>query len=53
MLGESPDGKWGYIDTQGRFMVNPQFDDARPFSEGMAAVLIRDRQIERWGYISR
>ena len=53
MVGDAPAGKWGYIDTSGRFIVTPQFQDARPFSEGMAAVLVRDHQAERWGYISR
>ena len=53
MAGDFPTGKWGYIDTRGQLIVNPQFDDARPFSEGMAAVLIRNHQADRWGYISR
>jgi hypothetical protein len=53
MVGDFPTGKWGYIDTRGHVIVNPQFDDARPFSEGMAAVLIRDHQADKWGYIAR
>jgi hypothetical protein len=31
-------GDWGYIDTQGKFVVEPQFSYAQPFSEGLAAV---------------
>jgi len=53
MVGDSPTGKWGYINVRGQFIVNPEFVDARPFSDGMAAVLIRDHQADRWGYISR
>lgn len=32
--------KWGYIDTTGKFVINPQFDEARLFQEGLAAVEI-------------
>lgn len=44
------DGRWGYIDPQGKWVVTPQFKDARSFSEdGMARV----QQGEKWGYIDR
>ncbi|MFH1875804.1 MAG: WG repeat-containing protein [Candidatus Omnitrophota bacterium] len=39
--------KIGYIDSMGAFVVPPRFDDARPFSEGLAAVKIGTQ----WGYI--
>jgi hypothetical protein len=45
-------GDWGYIDTQGKFVVEPQFSSAQPFSEGLAAV--RDasgRYGNKCGYI--
>jgi hypothetical protein len=46
-----PDGKWGYIDTGGRMVINPQFDYARPFNEGLAAVLVGVRKDNRsFGY---
>jgi len=32
------DGKWGYIDTKGKWAVEPQFFEALDFSEGLAAV---------------
>jgi hypothetical protein len=38
-----------YIDRAGRTTIKPQFDDARVFSEGLAAVRIG----ERWGYINK
>lgn len=41
--------RWGYIDGEGRYVINPQFDQARGFSEGLAGVRIG----ERWGYIDR
>lgn len=41
------DGKWGFIDTSGNVVVEPKYEDARPFSNGMAAVKIDGA----WGYI--
>lgn len=43
------DGRWGYIDRKGRFKVEPAFEDAQPFSEGLAGVRVDGR----WGYIDR
>ena len=34
--------KWGYIDHQGEFVVEPQFEDAFPFSAGRAMVQTED-----------
>jgi hypothetical protein len=39
--------KWGYIDRDGQFVIPPQFDEAGPFSEGLAAV----EQNRHTGYI--
>lgn len=41
------DGKWGYADKTGTFVIPASFDAAQPFHEGLAAVL-RDGS---WGYI--
>jgi hypothetical protein len=40
-------GKFGYIDENGRVVIKPQFDDAKLFSEGLARVRIK----EKWGFI--
>jgi hypothetical protein len=53
MAGDFPSGKWGYIDSRGRYVVEPRYRDARPFSEGMAAVCIGDEKTGKWGYIAR
>ncbi len=37
----------------GHFVINPQFNGAQPFSEGLAPVLIGDDKIRKWGFISR
>ena len=42
-------GKWGFIDREGTLVINPQFDDARGFSEGLALVNIG----RNWGFIDR
>lgn len=36
----SVDGKLGYADESGRIVIRPQFDEAWPFSDGVAAVAI-------------
>lgn len=41
-------GKWGFIDAMGRLRVEPQFDEAKTSSNGMAAF----RQGRNWGFIS-
>lgn len=33
-------GKYGYIDKTGKIIITPQFDEAYPFSEGLASVKI-------------
>jgi hypothetical protein len=42
-------GKWGYIDTVGKWVIDPQFESAEDFSDGLAAVKVGGR----WGYIDR
>jgi WG containing repeat len=40
-------GKWGYINETGQVLIKPQFDDAKPFYEGLARVKIG----KKWGFI--
>jgi len=42
-------GRWGFVDIKGRFVINPQFDEARGFSEGLAPVKVGDV----WGYMDK
>jgi hypothetical protein len=41
------EGRWGYIDRQGRIAVAIQYDRAKPFRQGLAAV----QRDGRWGFI--
>lgn len=41
------EGKWGYVDGNGKLVIKPQYSDARPFKDGLAAVYFN----EKWGYI--
>ncbi len=62
------DGKYGFIDIRGQFVIPPSFTNAGNFSEGLAAVLVGgEAHLERssdgspyitseggkWGYIDR
>jgi len=44
---KSNDGKWGYKDEGGSYRIQPQFDAATTFSEGLAAVVLH----KKVGYI--
>ena len=46
-------GKYGYIDRTGKIVVNPQFDYARDFSDGMAVVGIGDYLSQKYGFIDK
>jgi hypothetical protein len=43
------DGRVGFVDSSGQFRIQPKFDEALPFSEGLAAV----RAGEKWGFIDK
>jgi hypothetical protein len=42
-------GKYGYLGTDMKFAIPPQFDLAFPFSEGMAQIELA----KKWGYIDK
>ncbi len=41
------DGKWGFVDVQGKVVCEPSYECAKSFSNGMAAV----SNGEQWGFI--
>ena len=38
------DGKWGYMDMTGRWVIAPEFQEADPFINGIAPVVIDGRR---------
>lgn len=44
-------GKYGYVNRAGSVAIEARFDDAMPFSEGLAAVRLGDAEEGKWGYI--
>lgn len=40
-------GKWGFVNAKGKFIINPTFEDAKGFSNGLAPVKLNGL----WGYI--
>jgi len=52
--------KWGYADQTGKLIIQPQFDEAEPFSEGLARVKVGGNNVlgapfvagGRWGFIN-
>ena len=45
--------KWGYIDKTGGIVIDPQFDEADKFSEGLALVKVGGLMTGRRGYIDK
>lgn len=48
-------GKYGFIDNTGKIIVNPIYEDAQDFKEGLAAVAKKDEKKDEvlWGYIDK
>ena len=38
--------KWGFIDRTGHYVAKPQFESAKAYSDGMAAVEVKERRFE-------
>lgn len=49
LRGIKRQGKYGFIDDQGRLRIANRYEDIMPFSEGLAAFKIRNK----WGFINR
>jgi hypothetical protein len=39
-IGDEENGKWGYIDKTGKFIIDAKFSNAEPFTKGIACVMI-------------
>jgi hypothetical protein len=47
-IANSYDGPWGYMDFEGRIVIEPRFQFAAPFSDGLAIV---EDENGKWGII--
>ncbi|MFA6212781.1 MAG: WG repeat-containing protein [Candidatus Obscuribacterales bacterium] len=47
-LAAAKDGKWGFIDSTGQFVISNELEYATSFSDGLAAVVIEGN----WGFIN-
>lgn len=45
------EGKFGYIDSTGKYKINPQYEQAFPFSKGIAWVKLEKESLKGWGII--
>lgn len=48
-FNQSYAGKWGFVDRTGQEVIKLQYDDARDFCEGLAAVRVG----KEWGFIDK
>ncbi|MBN2465280.1 WG repeat-containing protein [candidate division WOR-3 bacterium] len=46
-------GRWGFIDEEGVWIVDPKYGCVLDFAEGRCAVSFGPRQGRRWGFIDR
>ncbi len=45
------EGRWGYINREGEVVVDPQFDDATPFQEGLGRIRVGDEDTGGYGFV--
>ena len=46
--------KYGYMNKEGKVVIQPKYDKVTDFSEGLAAVRLGENRIEgRWGFIDK
>ena len=42
-------GKWGFVDINGKVVIEPKYENARSFSNGNAAIM----ENGKWGFINK
>lgn len=46
---QASSGKWGFVNEKQQWVIQPQFEDAKSFQTGRAAV----KQNGKWGFINK
>ena len=48
LIAFEKDGKWGFVNTAGKTVIEPTYENAKSFSKGLAAVCKNGK----WGFIN-
>ncbi|MCI9846197.1 WG repeat-containing protein [Flavobacterium pectinovorum] len=48
LVAAKKNGKWGFVNLQGQWIIQPRFSKTKPFSKNLAPVCSNDK----WGYIN-
>ncbi len=51
LMAVSKDQKWGFVSPKGKWVIKPQYAEARSFEDSLAPV--RDIKTLKWGYINK
>ncbi len=51
LFQDNDSNRWGYIDKQGKVVIEPKYYEAKDFSEGLAAV--QEENDSLWGFIDK
>ncbi len=51
LMAASKDEKWGFVNPKGKWIIKPQYAEARSFGDSLAP--IRDNKTLKWGYINK
>lgn len=49
MIAFKNNNKWGFVNEEGKIVIEPQYDNAKSFSYGLAAVYSKGK----WGFIDK
>ncbi len=49
LIAYSKNGKWGFVDIEGNVVIEPKYQEAKSFSNGLGAVYNGDK----WGFINK
>lgn len=52
-VGEGESCRYGFCNEQGGWLITPRYNEAKHFSEGLAAVSMGYGRTPKWGYIDK
>lgn len=48
-ISAKKNGRWGFLDSQGRLRISNRYEEVKSFNEGLAPIKLRDK----WGFIDK